>query len=143
MRKALFILLIICTSCEPKQPVITNDIETLTKVFAMEKFNIEIGRYGCFGGETDLYELEKIDSKYKLTYLKSKNSIIVESKSIDSLKNFMKARLTTPNKTAICTGSMYFRAGNLQHSIDFTDESCQDWEIINETINFDKLIKKH
>jgi hypothetical protein len=139
IKKILYIILIfVFSGCQPN---IRNDQKTLNKIFAMEKFDIEISRFGCFGGETDLFELKKVDTEYKLTYLKSKKSIYVKTDSVNSLKNFLKIRLKTPNWTALCTGSMYFRAGTHFNSMDFIDESCQDWDIINQIMNFSAVLK--
>lgn len=137
MKPIYLILLLILVGCEPN---IKNDQATLNTIFEMERFEIEIGVFGCFGGEMDIYELEKVDTRYKLTYIKSKKSIFITSEKVDSLKSFLKTRITAPEKLSLCTGSMYFRAGTRRNSIDFTDRSCGDWDIINGIMHFSDVL---
>jgi len=131
----LIVLVILFASCEPN---IQNDSETLNKVFAMEKFDLEINQSGCFGGETILFKVKQEDTIYKLTSSKSNEWISIHNDSVLSLKKFLSKRIGV-NSKMFCTGRLEVRVGNWFNSVNFIDNSCRDWEDMNEIINFSSL----
>ena len=143
MKKIIFILVILVFfGCNPKrwEPKIQNDQETLDKIFALENFNIEITRYGDFGGQTDNFELKKYEDNYLLISKETEKSNIIESAKFDSLKVYMSKRMGMKRKIDLCSLIFYVKAGDDISAVDYMDTSCgEDWDILNGILKFTEI----
>lgn len=139
MRKLVLILLITLNySCEPR---ITNDPETLEKVFAMSSFDIEIKSYGCFHGSEEKFSVNKKNDGFLLKSKRTNKSHLVLKSKMDSLKGFLKDRIGKETSGG-CTLSEYLRIGTVLNSIDYEHRHCSGIEatIINDLLNYRELI---
>ncbi|GEM_PF-2275542 len=123
------------------QPRISNDLETLDKVFAKPEFDIEIQHRGCFGGSEDHFNITLTDNGYLLKYKKTGKSHLVSKKNIDSLKAYLKGRIGRTDN-GFCTTSEYIRVGTFRNSVDYKHSHCPDRanDILNNILDYHALI---
>jgi hypothetical protein len=118
LKNALIIsLTLIFLSCEPK---VQNDLETIDYLFSNEKFDVEIGVYGCFGGGTDSFEMERKEYGYLFTSKKYKFQKLIKPREIDSLKMFLRKLIKTDSTSLLlrCTSTTYFRVNTFSKAIN-------------------------
>ncbi|CAL2103843.1 conserved hypothetical protein [Tenacibaculum sp. 190130A14a] len=131
------IAVILFYSCQPR---IKNNTETLEKVFNMTSFQIEIKNWGCFHNSEEHFIVTLKSDEYLLKSKKTGESHMVSKVNMDSLKNYLKAKIGKEDYGG-CSSSEYIRIGSLFNSIDYEHSHCSGIEatIINDLLNYSEL----
>ena len=123
------------------QPTITNDIETVDYLFRLDEFEIEIGVYGCMGGRTDKFTMEKTENGHLFYSKKHAFKKLINRIETDSLKQFLNG-LTQMDTTSLelCTGTTVFRAKSFSKGVEFVDNDCNEkWELLQRILDFQEV----
>jgi hypothetical protein len=137
----ILLLILLINSCQIK-PRINNEIETLEKVFSRNKFDIEIQRWGCFGGNVELFNVSKDEKGYLLRSVRTKRSHVVFQNQIDSLKCYLKDKIGKYDE-GICTYTESITIGTVFNSITYCHSRCSGIEatIIDDLLHYSDLIQ--
>lgn len=128
-------------SCQP-QPRINNDIETLEKVFSRSNFDIEIQHWGCFGGNSELFNVSKRENGYLLKSVRTRKGHLVSQNQIDSLKGYLRMKIGRGDEGG-CTSSEYIRVGTMFNSVNYNHSHCSGIEaiMIQNLLNYEDLLR--
>jgi len=129
----LCFFVILVYGCKPK---ISNNAETLNKIFLKENIKVRIYIQGCFKSENYYFKLKKENSDYNLFYKKWK--LNVKSDSVVSFKKLLLKKFNTKEQN-MCTSTTYIKIGNYFNAVDYESRSCSD-NLLN-IIPFYKLIQ--
>lgn len=138
--KKLYLIWLACAivSCHPR---IKNDQETLEKIFAMHRFDIEFHTQGSFGNGKERLTLTKKNDHYVLKSVSTGKEHRIETSTVDSLSNFLKPRIGKFLGGG-CTIQSSVRVGTYWNSVDYHHSYCGGIEVttLSDLLGFDELL---